>query len=211
MGRKGLEFGMEVKNVIELIRNGHSRHKVSDMLNIPKSTVIDVARKFFDTGSVENNPRSGQPAKMKERDYHGLERLVKMHRWESLSDITSKYNEGKTETVSKRTIQRHLHKHEYRRCVSKRKLVVTEVNHRKRLAWCREKRRWTVQNYWNEVIFSDESKRMIGYDQTVYIWCKRNECWRPALVQPRALQPRYEVMIWGCISWNGVGTMTPVN
>lgn len=212
MGRKGRELGMEVKNVIlDLIRNGHSRHKVSDMLNIPKSTVIDVARKFFDTGSVENKPRSGRPAKMKERDYRGLERLVKTHRRESLSDITSKYNESKTETVSKRTIQRHLHKHEYRRCVSKKKLVVKEVNRRKRLAWCREKRRWTVQNNWNKVIFSDESKIMIGHDQRVHIWRKRNEGWRPDLVQPRASQPRYEVMIWGCISWNGVGTITPVN
>lgn len=80
---KGWELGIEVKNIIELIRNGHSRHKISNMLNIPKSTVIDVARKFFDTGSVENKPRSGRPAKMKERDYRGLKWLVKTQRRES--------------------------------------------------------------------------------------------------------------------------------
>lgn len=91
ISRKGRELGMEVKNIIiDLIRNGHSRHKISDMFNIPKSTVIDVARKFFDTGFLENKPRSGRPAKMKERDYRGLERLVKTHRRESLSDISSK-------------------------------------------------------------------------------------------------------------------------
>lgn len=84
---------MEVnKIVMGLIWNGHSHHKINDVLKIPKSTVIDVARKFFDTGSVENKPRIGRPAKMKERDYCGLERLVKTHRRESLSDITSKYN-----------------------------------------------------------------------------------------------------------------------
>lgn len=91
ISRKGRELGMEVKNIIiDLIRNGHSRHKISDMFNIPKSTVIDVARKFFDRGFLENKPRSGRPAKMKERDYRGLERLVKTHRRESLSDISSK-------------------------------------------------------------------------------------------------------------------------
>ncbi|XP_062566847.1 uncharacterized protein LOC134229158 [Saccostrea cucullata] len=205
MGRKGQELGTEAKNIIrpiDLIQSGLSRHKVSEMLKIPKSTVIDVARKFFATGSVENKPRSGRPAKMKEMDYRGLERLVKTHRRESLSDITLKFNEGRTEseTVSKRTIQRHLKNHEYRRCVSKKKLVVKEVNRRKRLAWCREKRRWTVQSNWNKVIFSDEINIMTGHDQRVHIWRKRNEGWRPDLVQPRPSQPRYEVMIWGCIS-----------
>lgn len=64
MGRKGRELGMKVKNIIiDLIRNGHSRHKISDVLNIFKSTVIDVAEKFYDIGLVENKP-SRRPAKM---------------------------------------------------------------------------------------------------------------------------------------------------
>lgn len=69
MGRKGRELGMKMKNIlisnlyIDLIRNGHSRHKISDVLNISKSTVIDVAEKFYDTGFVENKP-SRRPAKM---------------------------------------------------------------------------------------------------------------------------------------------------
>lgn len=69
MGRKGRELGMKMKNIlisnlyIDLIRNGHSRHKISDVLNISKSTVIDVAKKFYDTGFVENKP-SRRPAKM---------------------------------------------------------------------------------------------------------------------------------------------------
>ena len=33
------------------------------MLNIPKSNVIDVWKKFSDKGSVENKPRSGRPKK----------------------------------------------------------------------------------------------------------------------------------------------------
>lgn len=64
MGRKGRELGMKVKNIIiDLIRIGHSRHKISDVLNISKSTVIDVAEKFYDTWFVENKP-SRRPAKM---------------------------------------------------------------------------------------------------------------------------------------------------
>ena len=59
------------------------------MLNVPKSNVIDVCRKFSDTGSVENKPRSGRPKKIKLRDYRQLERIVKTNRQSLLSDFTS--------------------------------------------------------------------------------------------------------------------------
>lgn len=73
IGRKGRERGMEMQYIIiDLIRIVLSRHKISNMLNIPKLTVMYVARKFFDTGLVENKPSSGRP-----RDFHGLESLVK--------------------------------------------------------------------------------------------------------------------------------------
>ena len=182
------------------------------MLNVPKSNVIDVCWKFSDTGSVENKPRSGRPKKIKPRDYRQLERIVKTNRRSLLSNITTKFNEGRPDPVSKRTIQHNLHiKHNYRRSVVKKKLVFynKDVNRKKRLAWCRGKRIWTVDN-WKRVIFFDETKIMIGYDERARIWRKRDEGWRPDLVQKKTEQNKFEVMIWGCICWEGVGTMAPV-
>ena len=71
--------------------------------------------------------------------------------------------------MSKRTIQYNLHKHNYRRSVVKKKLVIKDVNRKKRPAWCRDKRiTWTVDN-WKCVIFSDETKIMIGHDERVRV------------------------------------------
>lgn len=110
--------------------------------------------------------------------------------------------------MSRRTIQHNLHKTNYRRSVTKKKLVIMENNRKKRLAWCRGKRQWSVEDL-KRVIFSDESKIMIGHDERVRIWRKKDEGWRPDLVEKRNSQAMYEVMIWGCICWEGVGTMTP--
>lgn len=64
MGRKGKETGAGVKIVImDLMRSGISRRKLSEMLKIIKSTVMDICKKFSDTGSLENKPRSGWPPK----------------------------------------------------------------------------------------------------------------------------------------------------
>lgn len=71
--------------------------------------------------------------------------------------------------------------------------------------------RWAVKNSWNKVVFSNESKIMIGHDQQIHFWCKRNEGSRPDLVEPRTSQTRYKVMIGGCISRDGIGTIIPVN
>lgn len=37
------------------------------------------------------------------------------------------------------------------------------------------------------------------------------EGWRPDLVEACRTKPSYEVMVWGCIFWHGVGTITTVN
>ena len=130
------------------------------MLNVPKSNVFDVYRKFSDTGIVENKPRSGRSKKIKPRDYRQLERIVKKtNRRSLLSDITTKLNEERPDPVSKRTIQHNLHKHNYRRSVVKKKLVIKDVNRKKRLAWCRGKRIWTVDN-WKRVIFFPMKPRL---------------------------------------------------
>ena len=57
-------MGVGLKKVIvELLQKGHSRRKISDMLNVPKSNVIDVCRKFSDKESVENKPEADGPRK----------------------------------------------------------------------------------------------------------------------------------------------------
>lgn len=70
-------------------------------------------------------------------------RAVKSNRYRTLNDITLDLNEGKhrTETVHKCTV---LKEQGYKRKVVRKRMVVREVNRKKRLSWCLEKRRLTV-------------------------------------------------------------------
>ncbi|XP_060565907.1 uncharacterized protein LOC132724940 [Ruditapes philippinarum] len=158
--------------------------------------------------SIENIPRSSRKPTVTAREYRRLERLVKSNRRDSLQDITTKFNENRDRPLAKRTLQFHLHKHGFRRRVARKKLTIREVNRRKRLSWCREKRKLTVEGQWKIVIFSDESKIVVGKDSRIYIWRKRGKGWRPDLAGTRRVKPCFELMIWGCITWYGVGTLT---
>ena len=61
------------------------------------------------------------------------------------------------------------------------------------------------------MIFSDESQKFIGEDQRIFIWRKPDEeGWRPDLLERRERNP-VKVMIWGCICYSGVGTLSKVD
>ena len=92
---------------------GYSGRKIGYALNIPKSTVIDVCAKYSATESVESIKRSGRPTSVGARRYRKLERIVKVNRRSSSSDITAKFNEENVHSVFKRTVQRHLHNHDF--------------------------------------------------------------------------------------------------
>jgi hypothetical protein len=66
-----------------------------------------------------------------------------------------------------------------------------------------------TRNHWKKVIFSDEMKIEIGNNRKVYAWRKVDERLRPecnGLYQGRNYKTKFSVMLWGCISYYGVGT-----
>jgi hypothetical protein len=60
------------------------------------------------------------------------------------------------------------------------------------------------------VIFSDESQIVIGNDNQVYIWRKSNETFRPERIC-QGVNRKISGIIWGCITYNGVGALTEVD
>ena len=105
-------------------------------------------------------------------------------------------------------MQRELHSEGYKRRLAKKRMVVREVNRKKRVKWCKQRRSQTVDNYWKKVIFSDESQIVLGTNNRVYIVRKDDEKYNPHLVCSRS-ERKLSLMIWGCI-YDGVGTLTAV-
>jgi len=190
-----------------LFKNGEKISDIARVLQQPRSTISYIIKRFREAGTVENHPRSGRPRAM---DYQQLEKTVKTDRRAPLVEITAKFNEERNVTVSKRTVRQTLKDiMDFPGECAERRLWSRLTIEKKRLAWCREKRWWTTQYQWSKVIFSDESQVCIGQDKRVYVWRKRGEGWRPDLVKGRT-DRKFSVMVWGCICYNGVGTLTKV-
>ena len=96
MGGKGRELSLDIKKLfVDLYKNCHKLRKISKLLSVSYMTISNIVKKYRNTGSVENKKRSGRPKLVSHRDYRKLERLVKANRRDSLSNITSKFNENK--------------------------------------------------------------------------------------------------------------------
>jgi len=194
------------QTIIDLHSKRVNKCQLVDMFCISRQTVYRIIHRFQGTGSLENLPASGWPQLMSARDKRLLIRSVKNNRSTPLKEITAKFNENGNRAVSKRTVQWVLFKAGYHRRVVRKVIRIRKVNKRNRVAWCRGKRYLPVDGYWNRVIFSDESKVEIGLDNRVYIWRRAGEEWLPASTSPPP-RKRLGVMIWGCITFNRVGTL----
>ena len=93
--------------------------------------VSNIVKRFLQSGSMESKARSGRPKVVTDLEYRKLERLVKVNRRDSLSAITSKFNEARDRRVSKRTVQHHLNKQGFNRRVSRKRVMIREVNRKK--------------------------------------------------------------------------------
>ena len=210
MGRKGKELTNDVRIcVCTMFNNGKTVTEVSKDLGIPRGTINSVIQVYKKTGRMKKLPRTGQPEKLTKRDQRTLSRLILANRRAPLKKILAEFNANNDFTISKRTFDRYCRILGFKRAPAGKKQVLNDRHRRTRLAWCRPRRLWTVQDNWSKIIFSDESMIKIGDNYRVYVWKRAGEGYRPDLYgeKENSMKSRFKVMVWGCINWSGVGTL----
>ena len=83
--------------------------------------------------------------------------------------------------------------------------MVREVNRKKRVDWCKERKTLAIDEYWRTVIFVDESHIVFGVNNRVYMWPKDDEKHNPLLLCVRP-ERKISLIIWGCVCYDGVHT-----
>lgn len=204
------ELSDETKNyIVSLIDNGLRVGETSKLLGLNRSTVGKVYKRFQDRKSVENRPRNGRPKKFTDRCVSALSRIVKKDRTASVDEISNEFRASTSVEVCNKTITRKLHSWGYSKHVQAKKMGIREVNRKKRRQYCRGKLHWTVANQWKKVIFSDEMTIIIKPDGRVKLWRKADEKWSVFCLGSLHVGPKttLKLMVWGCITYNGVGPL----
>ncbi|GFX23802.1 transposable element Tcb1 transposase [Trichonephila clavipes] len=110
-------------------------------------------------------------------------------------------------SVSAETVRRVLRKAGYNGRVARKKPLIGMRNRVKRLTFAKE-HILKPQQFWNEVIFSDERKfNIFGSDGRRMVWRKPNTSYHPKHTFPTVKHGGGSVMVWGCMAVSGVGKL----
>ena len=203
----------EKQTILHLHGMGLSGRKIAENLSISRSTIQKFLQRYNDVGDLENKHRSGRPKITSARSDTLLSRMVKRNRRQSLSDLLVEFNTSNANPVSKRTLKRRIHDLGYKRCAVGKRTTISCVNRARRIQWCRNHTRWGVESDWKKIIFTDETKIVLGKDRKVYVWRKSDEKWKPeclGVYGAHSPQSNIATMFWGCITHKGTGVIVPV-
>ena len=111
-----------------------------------------------------------------------------------------------TSPVSRSTTYRRLRFHGFSSWIPCTKPLLSCKQKKKRLQFAQKYSKWMVED-WKQVIFSDESKFIMGYgNKGPRVWWQKYE-WHKAACMKRPVKHPASVMVWGCVSSRGVGSL----
>ncbi len=130
---KGNELSIfEWGEIIGLHKGYYNLTDISRILDIPKTTINDIIKKWKEDELVSLAPQPGRPPILNDRNKRHLVRILKNDRQQSVDKITEKFNELELKTSSAHTIHRNLFELGYHGHARIRKPLVSESNHLKR-------------------------------------------------------------------------------
>lgn len=193
--------------VIFHYQKGTVHRKIAEMLNMKRSTVGDIIRRYKNENRIDSNPRPGPKKIFEPREVHIIVQKIENNPKLSAPKLTREVNQMFNKDASTETVRKILRENGLHGRVARKKPFVNLVNRRRRMLFA-IKNRFQNEDYWNKFIFADESKYNIsGSDGRVMVWRRVNTALNPEHIRGTIKSGGGSVMVWGCMSSFGVGNL----
>jgi len=196
---------------VELHSEGKSVREIESMLNIPKSTVARIIKKRDSTGSLERKAGSGRLSLLSNEEKSIIKVKIDESPLLSAAKLAGDFSAEAGKNVSPRTMQRYLGALDLKSCVAKKIPLLTKKHKESRLALANEWANWTIKRF-RSVIFSDECKfNLFSSDGRARCWRGDGKRLQEKNCIPTVKHGGGSVMVWGCISYHGVGRLVIID
>lgn len=189
-------------DVTNRLDKGESSRSIAQALNISKSSVNNYRNS---TQNQTPKPKPGAPTKLTPREKRDIVKLVVTGEAKTAVEASKMVNKSKDKPVSAQTIRRVL-KEANLIATKKVKKPKLSARHKKaRLDWAIKHKEWTEDD-WKRIIWSDETKiNKFSSDGIEYCWITPSEKFSEKHVKPTVKFGGGNIMIWGCLTFAGVG------
>lgn len=180
---------------------------LAEKYKLKRSTVYSIIKRYKNSGTVENQPRSGRPRSLTVRESRELVREVKRNPFTSSLKLKKKVQDEFGKDVGRTTIRRYLKREGYSGRIARKKPFISKVNRRKRLNFARQHVDKPLE-FWKKVLWTDETKiNLFGSDRGSFVWRKKNEALKPRNLIPTVKHGGGSIMVWGSMAYDGVGNL----
>ncbi len=137
-------------------------------------------------------------------------RLVRDDRKATVTQITTRYNQGMQNTISECITRRTLKQMGSSSRRPHQVLLLSAKNRTRRLQFTQAYQNWTIED-WKNVAWSDESRFLLRHsDGRVRIWHKEHERMDPSCLVSTVQAGGGGVIVWGIFSWHTFGPLVPI-
>ena len=159
-------------DVIALLQNGKSFRQVASECKLSLGTIHTISKTVNPGKKIQ---KAGRPKKLTPTDKHYCVHQMTRGGEKSVVDICRALKRDHSVSVSRQTVGRALNLLGLAAIEKESRPLITKVNAKKRLAWCRAHRDWTEAD-WARVIFTDETKiNRFNSDGRTWAWIRDNE------------------------------------
>ncbi|GFT59606.1 transposable element Tc1 transposase [Trichonephila clavipes] len=174
----------ERKLVNKLSNEGKSQRNIAKVVGRSVNCIQKILQKFKKTGILANNEGRARKKIMNSITERRVIHQVKIDPKISAPKIATGTSNTLGRSVSAETVRRVLRKAGYNGRVARKKPLIGKRNRVKRLKFTK-KHILKPQQFWNEVIFSDESNfNIFGSDGRRMVWRKPNTSHHPKHTTP---------------------------
>ncbi|GBL82680.1 Transcription factor Sox-6 [Araneus ventricosus] len=201
-----LDDGMRWR-IVGRLEASQSQVQICREFNLTPSVVCNLWKQFQDTGSIERKPGQGRPRATTATEDRYLSIIERRNRGATASQLSRDLYAATGTRVSRVTVTKRLHE----TGLFARKPAVcvplTSTNRRVRLAWCREYRDWSMDQ-WAAVLFTDESRFSLNTDSRhTFIWREPGSRYLPSYVREIDHYGGGGLMVWTGIMLDGQTTL----
>jgi len=147
----------------------------------------------------------GCPSKLSFTNICHAIHLIATHKAENAVQVTKALSNVINQPLHSNIIRHHLKKSGMKAVVKSKYPLLSTKHCKAHLDFAIAHKDWTIED-WKKVIWSDETKiNRLGSDGCKWMWKKPGEGLSDRLVQETVKFGEGSVMVWGCMTWQGVG------
>src|SRR6266566_3102842 len=188
--------------ILSMLNAGHSAHSIGSITGVHTSTIFRLHSKEC---SELHKSSGGHPTKLSPTNIHHAVHFITTRKAENAVQVTKSLKNITNQSLSPSTVRLYLKKAGMKAVVKIKRPLLSAKHCKARLDYAYAYKDWTVED-WRRVVWSDETKiNRLGSDGCKWVWKRPGEKLSDKLVEGTVKFGGGSIMIWGCMTWKGVG------